>query len=416
MKNTFKKDILDPHSSVFIVSFSHYEYGQRLPANGQIIPMLSFFLPKVKFLLLLDQPHVISDTMDPIIELYSRGRLVKKFSLSKFFYFPIYFLCRVSSKNDTRISYKIRDFFSVLLVSFIQGKKYDFFIGLEAINTIAGLLLKKIGRVKTVIYYVSDYSPTRFGKTWFNALYLWLDRFCVSRADFTWDVSLAMQKSRIESGLSSKKEYPVIHVPNGLFRSQIASLPIEKRNKYELVYMGILESDMGIDLAIRALKEVAKKYPKIKLLIIGGASKDIKALKILVNQLKINKSVIFYGFVHSNEQMAKIVRSCYIGLAPYRAFPNSERWYGDAGKIRQYLASGLPVVTTHVPPLGRFAVKKGAGLMTKDTVESFSDGIIRLLLDDALYENLAAAAEKISRNNTWENVYTNAFKQMQSLR
>ena len=138
-------------------------------------------------------------------------------------------------------------------------------------------------------------------------------------------------------------------------------------------------------------------------------------MKNLVRKFKIDTAVIFHGFILSSEKMAAVVQSCYIGLAPYRAFPNSKRWYGDAGKIRQYTASGLPVVTTHVPPLGRYIVKQGAGIVTKDTVKSFSNAIIRLLSDDTLYAECATMAKKISKDNTWENVYIKAFNDMSNL-
>lgn len=405
------------NKSVFIATFSHYQGGRRMPRNGMVEPMLSFFLPKVKNLLLLDQPHPISDTINPLIEKYQNAKLIKKYSLSAFLYFPIYLYCLMERKGLTRTSYKLRDFFSVIFIALTQKKNYDLFIGLEAINVLAGIILKKLGRVKTVIYYVSDYSPNRFsksGKKLFNILYLRFDRFCVLHADFTWDVSSAMQEGRLKNGLNSEKKYRVIHVPNGLFPSQIRSLPISKRTPNSLVYLGTLEPDFGVELAIKAFRQVKRKNPKAILRIIGGG-KELLVLKRLVRKLKLEKSVIFYGFVEDNNEAARIVRTSCIGLAPYRAFPESIRWYGDAGKVRQYLASGLPVVTTHVPPLGRDIVKQGAGIMTKDTVKDFSDGIMRLLSDHTLYARLTSAAEKLSKDNTWENAYSKALRDMKNL-
>lgn len=403
--------------SVFIATFSQYEKGIRLPRNGMVEQLLYFFLPKVKNLLLLDQPHPISDSINPIVEIYQNGRLSRKLSISSFFYLPIYIFCKMRSQNRTRISYKLRDFFSVIFAAFIEGRKYDLFIGLEAINLLAGLFLKKMGKVKTVVYYVSDYSPTRFGKTLFNSAYLALDRFCVRHADFTWDVSPAMKKGRMETGLPVEDMKRVVHVPNALFPSQIKSLPIAKRIPNRFVYLGSLDHEFGADLAIGALKDIKKKIPDVFLHIIGGG-KDLSRLKMLTKKLKIEKSVIFYGFVKSNDEVAKIVRSSYLGLAPYRAGDISSRWYGwygDAGKIRQYIASGLPVVTTQVPPLGAHIVNQGAGIMTKDTIESFSDGIMRLLSDHDLYSKLSITAEKISKDNTWENVYSKALRDMKNL-
>ena len=147
----------------------------------------------------------------------------------------------------------------------------------------------------------------------------------------------------------------------------------------------------------------------------GSHGAETPAGKRLAARLKLGNAVIFYGFVPDDARMAEIIRNCYIGLAPYRAFPHSKRWYGDAGKIRQYIASGLPVVATNVPPLGKYIVEKGAGIMTEDTVESFSDGIVKLLSDDRLYKELSVAAEKISRDNTWENAYSKAFRDMERM-
>lgn len=403
--------------SVFIATFSQYEKGVRMPRNGMIEQLLYFFLPKVKDLLLLDEPHPVSDSINPIIEIYRNGKLKRKFNISPLFYLPIYLFCKLPSQNRTRISYKLRDFFSVIFAAFMVGGKYDLFIGLEAINLLAGLFLKKIGKAKTVVYYVSDYSPTRFGKTLFNSVYLALDRFCVRHADFTWDVSPAMKKGRIEAGLQDRDMKRVLHVPNGLFPQQIKSLPVSKRIPNSLVYMGALYPEFGSDLAIEVLKEVKKKIPDASLHIVGGGE-GLERLRNKVKKLNLEKSVILYGFVQDNGEMAKIVRNSYVGLAPYRAGDNSSRWYGwygDAGKIRQYLASGLPVVTTQVPPLGAHIVNLGAGIMAKDTLDSFSKEVTRLLLNKDLYMKLANMAEKISKDNTWENVYSKALRDMRNL-
>jgi len=409
-------DKLTRVGSVFFATFSHYEGGRRMPRNGMVDPILSFFLPKINKLLLIDQPHQISDTINPIIEIYSKHKLRRRFKISPLFYLPVYLFCLIPGKKQTRVSYKLRDLFSVIFIGLMQREKYDLFVGLEGINVLGGLFLKKIGKIKTVVYYVSDYSPTRFGETLFNKLYLWLDRFCVKHADFTWDVSSAMKEGRIEGGLSVADTGRILHVPNGLFSSQINSLPIKKRISNRLVYLGSLDYEFGVDLAIKSLKRIKKNIPGATLHIIGGGEEEnFLRLKALVKKLDIEDSVIFHGFVIDNNKMAEMVSSSYIGVAPYRSGDSSARWYGwygDAGKIRQYLASGLPVVTTHVPPLGRFAAEKGAAVMKKDTVRDFSEGILTLLLDKKKYKELSQKAQELGKNNTWENSYNKALQKM----
>lgn len=407
-------NLLTKQSTVLIATFSPWSKGKRLSTNGNVEPMLDFFVPKTRKTVLIDQPYPGSDILMPQIEIYQNGTKTKTGSSSRILHVFYPFLKRVNY-DATHVSFKIRDFFSVFDYSFQDKTKFDYFIGLEAVNTLAGLFLRKIGKVKNVIYYVSDYSPVRYGKTFFNSLYVYLDRFCVRNADFTWDVSPAMQKARINAGLSPNKRYRVLHVPNALFPSQIGTIPVSKRILDSLVFMGTLDDINGIDLAIECLKDVMKKKPKVKLHIIGGGEHNLARLKKLVKKLGLEDSVIFYGFIPKLEDMAKIIRSCSIGIAPYRAFWRSERWFGDAGKIRNYLAAGLPVVTTHVPPLGKEIVEKGAGIMAKDTTQDFSRAILKLMTDSNFYAKLAKNAKKLSKNNVWENVYANVFKEMYRL-
>jgi len=412
MATTQKNNSIHNRSSVYIATFAPYENGKRLPTNGMVEPMVSFFLPRAKNLLLLVEPHSGSDFIEPVIEDYTDKTLIETRKINKFFYLPVYWLCQLQNDGSTHISFKLRDFFSVLFIGLFRREKFDYFIGLESINTLAGIVLKRFGIIKTVIYYVSDYSPTRFGKTLFNTVYLWLDRFCVTHSNIIWDVSPAIQKARVAAGLNPEKSAPVIHVPNALFSSQIKSLPIEKRIPYSLVFMGSLGFENGPDLAIESLAEIRKKFPKAMLHIIGGGKQNLERLKILTTNLNLEKAVIFYGFVVDNNEMAKLVRRCYIALAPYRAIPYSVRWYADATKIRQYLASGLPVVTTQVPPLGKEVARKGAALVAKDTTESFAQTIIQLLNDPEKYKQMEQLTRELSRENIWEIEYQKAFETM----
>ncbi len=404
-------EIINSSSSIFIATFSHYSKGERQAKNGMVNPLISFFSPKVREIILLDEPHVISDTIDPVVERFYRRKLKERFVISSLFYLPIYLLCKIKTTSKTRVSYKLRDFYSIFLLATIYRKKYDLFIGLESINTLGGIILKKLGIVKSVVYYVSDYSPTRFGDTFFNKVYIWLDKFCVRNADFTWDVSTAMREGRKLTGLTDLDMNRVLHVPNGLFPFQMKIKDVKDRKINSLVYVGTLDEEFGVELAVRSFVVVRKTFPNSLLNIIGTGANE-ESLKRLVKRLNLESSVFFHGYIKSDEEVANIVSECYVGLAPYRSFRESFRWFADAGKIRQYLASGLPVISTNVPPLGRAIVKKGAGILVNDNIDDFSRGIIRVLKDKKLYKTLSAKAEKISKNNTWNNVYLNALYEM----
>lgn len=409
------KPLLPENLSILFITFSRWDQGKRTPTNGSLDPLRDFLVPKIKKLVIIDQPHPSGEGVMPIIEEYKNHHMnFKSYTSSWWMNLLKPFLS--SSHTDphkTYIRFKIRDFLSVLDWGVRSKTKYEYCICLESINTVAAILLRKMGKVKHVVYYVSDFSPKRYNNKLFNSLYLALDRFCAINADYIWDVSPAMQKARIEeAGLNPLKSAKAIHVPNGLYPNQIKASKKTNTNNHDIVYMGILSVDNGPDVAIKALQIVKKAIPDARLHIIGGTEMDYIWLSKITKKLKLEKSVIRHGFIKSGAEMSAIIRSCSIGLAPYRAIPGSIRYYADAGKIRAYCASGLPVVSSQVPPLGQFIATQGAAIIAHDDPVSFAKAIIDLLHDKKKYSNLRKNAIIFGQHNTWNNTFTSAFKAM----
>lgn len=406
--------MLKKNSRVFFATFSPYHKNERDPKNGNIDPMISFFAPRVTYFTLLDQPHPGSDTVVPVVEKYKTGKCIKKYFLDAFAYKPLYwFLARLTlTDDDTNIFFKIRDIVSILHVGLRDRVKYDYFIGFESINTLAGLILKMLGRVDKVIYYVSDYSPVRYRNFLFNWVYVILDRICCYNASFIWDVSRAMHPARIKAGLNEKKSSPVVHVPNALFPEHIKHLPYKELKPFSIVFMGSLGRENGPDLALFALPLVLKKFPEVYLHIIGGGEKDINRLKKITASLHLQKHVTIYGMIPDNEDMLSVLRQFRIGLAPYLRIKGSVRWYGDSLKLRAYMASGIPVITTEVPPLGRELKEYGCAIIVRDDKNDIASSIINLLSNTKLYLSCRRKAIEFGKNNTWDNTFDNAFAEM----
>lgn len=403
---------LSEKSSVLFATFSMWASGKRLPTNGSIEPLRDYLVPKIKKLVIIDELHPGSDGVIPIIEEYrdhSFTYITHRPALIVRLMRPI---LAQTNQNATQITFKVRDFLTVLFWSLQDKTVYDYLIGLESINALAGIILRRLGKVKCVVYYVSDYSPSRYPNKLFNSIYLALDRFCATHADYIWDVSKAMQPARLEVGLDLERSAPAIHVPNGLLQGQILVNPIAKLKKYSLVYMGTLGSENGPDIAIEALSHIIKKIPTATLHIVGGTEMDAVWLKDIVKKYKVEQSVVFHGFIPDSIQMSKIIRSCALGLAPYKDIPGSIRKYADAGKIRAYCASGLPTISSYVPPLGLEVAGKGAAILSKDDPKSFSKAILSVFSDTRLYRRLRGNAILFAKNSTWENTFSNAFKSM----
>lgn len=397
------------HEKILIATFSLWE-KRRTPINGMVEPMLSFFLPKVETLDLIDGFHPGSSNVITRIQSYKRKKWVlTQTALVSILLYPI---LKLQNKNATQIVFKIRDFLTVFEWIIRTRRKYDLFIGLESIYTSAGIFLKHLGFIKTVIYYVSDYSPNRYKSKWFNTLYLALDRFCAKNADFIWDVSTAIQKARVKAGLNEKESAPVVLVPNALFPKQIDPLPFSEIIPFSIVYAGTLTHANGSDIAVLAMPEILNIFPKATLHIFGSNGSDQARIKRLIQKNKLEKQVIFHGFIKDAIDITRAINKYQIGVAPYLNIERSHRRYGDATKLRLYAGAGLPIITTDVPPLGRQVVKFGAAIVVKDNPHDLANAVIDLFSNNMKYKAMREKAIDFAKHNTWKNTYRNAFLQM----
>ncbi|MBI2028470.1 MAG: glycosyltransferase [Candidatus Levybacteria bacterium] len=401
------------YKKTLIATFSVWKNGKRTAINGMVDAMLSYFLPKTERVDLIDGMHPGSSDVLSKIYLYKNSKLVsEKNSIVSNFLKPI---LKLQNTSATKIIFKIRDFLAVLEWVLRSKTKYDLFIGLESVYAIAGIFLKKIGFVKTVVYYVSDYSPHRYPQFLFNKIYVYLDKFCAKNADYTWDVSPEINLGRKQAGQRDDESSEVILVPNALFPSQINYSKIENLYPHSLVFAGTLGVENGPDIAVEAITRLIRKYPNVSLHIFGGneEGKEDK-LKRMCETLQIKKNIIFHGFIQNAELLTKTINRYMVGLAPYKKRKDSVRAFGDATKLRLYMGAGLPVITTDVPPLGKQLSKIGSALIVNDSPKDLAAAIDKLFSNRNLYISMREKAIEYAKGNTWENTYKNAFSKMRN--
>lgn len=407
--------MLAKDSAVLIATFSIWRKGVRSAINGNVDPMLDFFRPRVGRVTLIDQPYPSSDFVMPRIEDFNPSSTTERVRSSSLWLHLLVPVLKLRNTDATHISFKIRDFLSVIDWGLRQRSKYEYFIGFEAINAIAGMVLRRLGIARRVIYYVSDYSPRRYKNKWFNTLYLAVDRFAAMRADYIWDVSKAMQPARIGAGLDPKRSAPVLNVPNALYPAQISQGNAQAVIPRSMVFMGTLGAENGPDLAIETLRVLLSTFTDATLHIIGGGEQNVARLSALARKAGVTDNVIFHGFINDRIELSDTLRKFAVAVAPYRAIPGGYRNYADATKIRAYLGAGLPVVTTFVPPLGIDVEAAGAALRSDDTPEAQAAAITRIFADDELFRNMREHAIEFARHNTWENEFNKAFEDMAAL-
>ena len=156
-----------------------------------------------------------------------------------------------------------------------------------------------------------------------------------------------------------------------------------------ITYMGSFFYFSGLPEAIRAFASQVGNDAGTKLLLIGGGEQE-KELLALVSELRLNDRVIFTGFVPYGE-LPKYLRISNVAINPLKistvtsvAFPH---------KVLQYLATGLPVVSSRLD--GLFAALDGIqSLFWVDSPEECISIALELIRNsrDSIDMNLTAAA------------------------
>ncbi len=222
-----------------------------------------------------------------------------------------------------------------------QQKHIALFIGIDPLNALFGLLAKRfLGNIRSVVYYTADYADVRFANPLINAIYHHIDRYVAHHADQVWNVSVPIYTLRTRQGVGQDKNY---FIPNTPLR-----VPINHRvhkKKFDLIVVGTSTIALNFRLLLDAFSELAKRYPSMRLHIIGELTFSDTLLHRMQKYVA-KKRILLHG-PQNHTEVLNLLEHSGIGLALYT---NKSSWtaYGDSMKIREYLACGLPVIATDI--------------------------------------------------------------------
>ncbi|MBU3957257.1 glycosyltransferase family 4 protein [Patescibacteria group bacterium] len=374
-------------SRFLIITHSPFDAG---PAQE----FVAFLKDKVSLLAFINHPFFYAEEKHSSATLYQKGKIVKRLVAPRI--------------GGPDIFYYFKDFFFTVFFTLRLGKRFDFCMAADNLNTFSALVLRRLGIVKKVIYSTVDYTPRRFENSLLNSIYHLVDKICCYRADLIWNSSELMVAEREKMGVRTEKAAKQITVPDGSHFEQIERPPIEKIDRFRVIFMGHLLENKGIMILIEAFVEVCRKVKKARLVIIGGGVLR-KRLEKRVKELGLSGRVFFTGYIESHAELERIMAKGAVAVAPYVPDSDSYSFYSDVGKVKVYLACGLPVVITPVPQIAYEIQKKKAGLLVDYDKKAIAEAIIRLLTDDRLYQKTRVNAIKLVANYTWDNVFQEAL-------
>ncbi|MEW6443393.1 MAG: glycosyltransferase [bacterium] len=145
----------------------------------------------------------------------------------------------------------------------------------------------------------------------------------------------------------------VHHLPNGVdldLFSTPAEPPLKRRAARRLrqpilTYVGVLSERFDMEL----MGEVARQWPRCTIRLVGPVG---GTLELRLRRLRGLPNVEWTGLVR-HERVPDLLRESDVLLIPHRESPLSLSM--DPLKLYEYLTTGLPVVTTPVPPVEEYA-------------------------------------------------------------
>src|SRR3989344_729631 len=187
----------------------------------------------------------------------------------------------------------------------------------------------------------------------------------------------------IQAGVpvSKIKYIPAFYINLDVFK------PISLEKKYDLIFVGRLESNKGVELLFEAIKNLKYQIPNIKCLIVGEGSL-LNHCKLEIVNWKLQDNVLFNGFAKDFLEIARLINESKVLVMPS---------YNEGGPrvILEAMACGVPVLATPVGIVLDIVKDKESGVIIDWDGADIAKKINILLNDRQIYNKYQSAGLEI---------------------
>lgn len=227
----------------------------------------------------------------------------------------------------------------------------------------------------------------------------------IYRGTFFMTISNSTKEELVQNGIQARNIFvmPVgVTVPKNV-------KTYKKEKKPTLIFVARLTKAKGIEDALSALEIIKRKFPDVRLRIIGRGNDDyLVYLRGMVKRLGIEKQIEFCGFV-TEEEKFKLMSKAHLLLVP----SIKEGWgltVAEAGIV------GTPSITYDVLGLRDALNNNTLGVVVKkNTPEELATETINLLKDKKLYEKLCRKVTVFRENVGWEKSARETLAQLEKV-
>jgi glycosyltransferase involved in cell wall biosynthesis len=150
------------------------------------------------------------------------------------------------------------------------------------------------------------------------------------------------------------------------------------RNTRQLICVGQLSRSRGVFVLVELMR-LLKKHEDVELLLLGrfdseGTKDEVQSL---VADADLSERIHFLGQIPYKELRSYLLQAT-VGLVPLQ--PTSQYLKGIPTKMFEYMACGLPIVASDLPPIRQFMGDLDCGLLVDPiSPQAYSEAILYLL-------------------------------------
>jgi glycosyltransferase involved in cell wall biosynthesis len=294
----------------------------------------------------------------------------------------------------------------------LRVPRVDAWFGFNPLACGRGLVDRRLGRSRRVYLWSVDFVPDRFGAgSLLTRLYDRLDRYCCEHADGRVELSAAAREGRnARHGLAGQAARARI-APMGAWLDRVPTTQPDAIAARRVAFLGHLVPRMGVDTLLDALAQLAAKGERIEADVIGTGplAHDLRSRAAA---LGLGDAVRFHGFVPDHRDVERILAGCTVAVAPYAEETGSFTRFADPGKLKAYVAAGLPTLLTDVPPNAGELAREGGAELVDDDAGALAYALSRLLGSPEEWRERRAAALAYARRFDWAVVLPDVLREL----
>ncbi|MGH8974969.1 MAG: glycosyltransferase, partial [Acidimicrobiia bacterium] len=201
---------------------------------------------------------------------------------------------------------------------------------------------------------------------------------------------------------------PAHVVPMGAWIDRVPKVPEDNHRIRRLIWIGHMVERQGVGCLIEAFGVLASRGVDFHAQLLGRGPEEA-AIRTAVEHFGLGDRVQLLGHVDDHRYLESILAGASVAVAPYDTNGSSFTRYADPAKLKAYLAAGLPIVTTDVPPNASEVADHGGGEVVRFEPNALADGIERALSDAGSWRRRRLSALALARRYDWGAILERAL-------